>query len=77
MNFLFRIRKLSLNFLGPDEERPFINQPNESISNPTNPQLPSIVIEQPETINLSNDNDNEQRQRTTSTTSDHTDTTKL
>ena len=40
-----RIRKFSLNFLGPDEDRPFINQTNESFSNPLNQPLPDIIIE--------------------------------
>jgi len=71
-----RIRKLSLNFLGPDEDRPFLSTTNESTTNPNNQQLPSIVIEQPETTTISSD-ENEQRRRTSSTTSDRNDTTKL
>ncbi|CAF1020101.1 unnamed protein product [Adineta steineri] len=67
-----RIRKLSLNFLGPDEDRPLVNPTNESSSNQFNQQLPSIVIEQPET-SFSSDN-NEQRRRTSSTTSNNIDT---
>ncbi len=74
---LFRIRKLSLNFLGPDEDRPLVNPTNESIPNPFFQQLPSIVIEQP-VPSLSNDStEQQQRRRTSSNTSDNNDTTKL
>jgi len=64
-----------LNFLGPDEDRPFITPTNESTPNPTNQQLPSIVIEQPE---ATTPNDNiELQQRKSSITTDNNDTSKL
>ncbi|CAF0834824.1 unnamed protein product [Adineta ricciae] len=69
-----RIRKLSLNFLSPDEERPLVNASNDA-SSPYSQQLPSIVIEQPEVPLLNNDS--RQRQRSDSTTSNPIDTTKL
>lgn len=43
--FKFRIRKLSLSILGPDEDRALVSPP----------QLPSIVIEQPEPSQSSRD----------------------
>ena len=70
----FRIRKLSLNFLSPDEERPLVNASNDA-SSPYSQQLPSIVIEQPEMPLLNNDS--RQRKCSGSTTSNPIDTTKL
>jgi hypothetical protein len=52
--FVFiRIRKLSLSFLSPDEDRALVNL--------TNQQLPAIVIEQPEP---SISNEDQQSRRT-------------
>ena len=69
----FRIRKLSLNFLSPDEDRPLVNPINESTPIPLNQQqLPSIVIEQPDTV-ISIDSPR-QRQRTSSSASNNNDT---
>lgn len=70
-----RIRKFSLNFLGPDEERPFLNPANDSTPAPLTQPLPDIVIEQsdssvhPENLELD--------QRMDSTASDKNDNTKL
>jgi hypothetical protein len=48
----FRIRKLSLSFLSPDEDRALVQMRNQ--------QLPSIVIEQPEP-SISNDDQETRR----------------
>ncbi len=72
---MFRIRKLSLNFLGPDEDQPFLNPTTESA---TNSQLPSIVIEQPEGTSTTISNDNiELQPQTSSIINDNNDTAKL
>lgn len=54
----FRIRKLSLNILGPEEDRALVSPP----------QLPAIVIEQPEPSVSSRD-----QSRRTSLTKNNTD----
>jgi hypothetical protein len=58
----FRIRKLSLSILGPDEDRALVNTINY-------PQLPAIVIEQPEPSSANDEN--EQRRRTSVHTSNN------
>ena len=46
-----RIRKLSLNFLGPDEDQPLVSINPGNDPSTFNPQLPAIVIERPENSN--------------------------
>lgn len=70
-----RIRKFSLNFLGPDEDRPFLNQTNESNPTPLNQPLPDIIIE-PSEGSVAQES-LELRPRTSSTVSDKNDNTKL
>lgn len=72
---LFRIRKLSISILGPDEERPLVTQTNEVAMTSINQQLPSIVVEQTDS-HASNDT-LDQHQRTSSTTSNNNETTKM
>ncbi|CAF3643219.1 unnamed protein product [Rotaria sordida] len=71
-----RIRKLSISILGPDEDRPLVNPPNDVALNTINEQLPVIVIEPETSISISNEN-SEQRRRTSSNTSNNNDTTKM
>ena len=72
--FSFRIRKLSLSLLGPDEDRPLVNQAKELTSNQ---QRSLILIEHPEQL-TSNENA-EQCQETSSNASNRNndDTTKM
>jgi len=59
-----------LSLRAPDEDRPFLNSPDS-----TSQQLPSIVIEQPESS--TSNNNIELRSRSQSVTNDSNDTTKL
>lgn len=74
----FRIRKLSLNFLSPDEDRPLVEMTASSDAiGPaagSHQPLPSIVIQQPESSTALAD---DRQGRTSSMTSNQNNDTKL